>query len=288
MSVCTKKVKTRFAPSPTGFLHLGHAYSALRAHDFALQAGGSFILRIEDIDPGRCKAEYETAILEDLSWLGLSWPSPVRRQSEHMDDYAKALNSLSEQGLTYPCFCSRKEIAEEILRASGAPHGPDGPPYPGVCRRIPHSEGKEKIGSGAPHAIRLNMAKAIDSTDPLTWHDTVGNKIKARPELFGDVVIARKETPTSYHLAVTVDDHLQGITTVVRGEDLFHSTHIHRLLQALLGFDVPQYLHHHLLTDESGRRYAKRDRAKTVRSLRKAGVTPGEIRQKVGLLYPDR
>ncbi len=275
---------TRFAPSPTGLLHLGHAYSAWLAYNAAKKTDSSFIVRIENIDPGRCKPEYETAILEDLTWLGFTWNTPVRRQSEHMDDYRNALESLHDRNLIYPCFCSRKDIADEIASAGVAPHGPDGPPYPGICRKISESERKERIAKGTPYALRLNMKKAMEYAGPLAWHDDKGKKVAARPEIFGDVTLARKETPTSYHLAVTVDDHIQNVNLVVRGEDLFHSTHIHRLLQALLGFNVPQYFHHNLLKDESGRRYSKRDKSVTLRELREKGATPGEIRHKIGIL----
>lgn len=272
---------TRFAPSPTGLLHLGHAHAALFAAGVA-EPGGRFILRIEDIDGTRCRPEFETAILEDLAWLGLDWERPVRRQSEHMADYAAALDVLKAQNLLYPCFCTRREIQAEIERAGAAPHGPDGPLYPGTCRGLPTDERHARIERGVPYAWRLDMARAAGRSGPLTWHDRAKGKVAARPEIFGDVVLARKETPTSYHLAVTVDDALQGITLVTRGEDLFDATHVHRLLQALLNLPVPEYRHHGLIVDDSGKRLAKRNKAVTLRSLREAGKTPAEVRALAG------
>lgn len=272
---------TRFAPSPTGLLHLGHAHAALFAAG-AAGSGGRFILRIEDIDGTRCRPEFEAAILEDLAWLGLEWERPVRRQSEHMADYAAALDVLRAQDLLYPCFCTRREIRAEIERAGAAPHGPDGALYPGTCRGLSTDERHARIEQGVPYAWRLDMARAVRETGPLTWHDLGSGKVDARPEAFGDVVLARKETPTSYHLAVTVDDALQGITLVTRGEDLFEATHVHRLLQALLNLPVPEYRHHGLIADESGQRLAKRDKAATLRALREAGKAPAEARALVG------
>ncbi|MDA0996772.1 MAG: tRNA glutamyl-Q(34) synthetase GluQRS [Proteobacteria bacterium] len=276
-------VVTRFAPSPTGYLHLGHAYSALFAAQAAHDAGGRFLLRIEDIDPGRCRSEFDTAISEDLAWLGLAWETPVRRQSEHLPDYQAALDRLAGGGLIYPCFCTRKDIADEIAAAGGAPQGPDGPVYPGICRTIAAGERRERVATGQAHALRLDMAAACRRAGPLSWQDDSRGKIAARPERFGDIVLARKEVPTSYHLSVTVDDALQGVTLVTRGEDLNDATDIHRLLQALLGLPTPLYRHHRLLTDTRGRRLAKRDRAATIRSLREAGRTPAEVRALTGL-----
>jgi glutamyl-Q tRNA(Asp) synthetase len=267
---------TRFAPSPTGLLHLGHAFSALFAFDAARRSGGRFLLRIEDIDPGRCRAEFDDAIREDLAWLGLEWEEPVRRQSEHPNDYRDALDRLEGMGLLYPCACTRKEIAAEIERSPHAPHGPEGPVYPGICR------GKAGV---APReaALRLDLEKALALTGPLAWHDREAGTVAADPRPFGDVVLARKDVPTSYHLSVTLDDHLQGVTLVTRGRDLFEATHVHRLLQALLGLDVPDYHHHRLLVGPDGRRFAKRDRSLTLRSLRQAGRTPEDIRRMVGV-----
>jgi len=273
---------TRFAPSPTGRLHLGHAYSALVASHAAGEAGGRFLLRMEDIDPGRCRDEFDAAILDDLAWLGLDWEQPVRRQSEHMDEYRQALDRLQAMGVLYPCFCTRREIQTEIADAGHAPHGPDGPIYPGTCRSLDAAAQDRQTDAGKPFALRLNMARAIEAAGPLTWPDQDQGTINAAPEIFGDVVLARKETPTSYHLAVTVDDHLQGVTKVTRGEDLFAATHVHRLLQALLELGVPDYHHHRLLTDDAGKRFAKRDKAATIDDLRQAGKSPTEVRALAG------
>lgn len=272
---------TRFAPSPSGFLHLGHAYSALFAESVAGEAG-RFLLRIEDIDRGRCRPEFEAAICQDLEWLGLGWEAGVRRQSEHMDDYAGALEILDGIGLVYPCFCTRAAIRAEIERSGAAPHGPDGPVYPGICRGLPRAETRDRIAAGEAHALRLDMARATARAGPLDWHDRERGTTEARPEIFGDVVLARKDTPTGYHLAVTVDDHIQGITLVTRGEDLLPATHVHRLLQALLGLDTPEYRHHRLLTDETGRRLAKRHDSLSMRSLRERGRTAAEVRAMAG------
>jgi glutamyl-Q tRNA(Asp) synthetase len=272
---------TRFAPSPTGLLHLGHAASALLAFAAAREGGGRFILRIEDIDATRCRPEFEAAILEDLAWLRLSWEEPVRRQSEHMADYGNALAKLKARGLIYPCFCTRADIAREIAGAAGAPHGPDGPVYPGTCRGLAEAERARRIAAGEPHAWRLDVGAALTQTGALEWEDEERGRIMAEPAMFGDVVLARKETPASYHLAVTVDDALQGITLVTRGADLFAATHVHRLLQALLGLPTPRYRHHPLLLDETGKRFAKRDRSLTLRALREAGRSPEEIREMI-------
>jgi glutamyl-Q tRNA(Asp) synthetase len=272
---------TRFAPSPTGFMHLGHAYSALFAAA-AAGPGGRFLLRIEDIDQGRCRPVYEAAIREDLAWLGLTWAEPVRRQSEHHADYARALGQLEDQGLLYPCFCTRREIAEEIRRAGQAPHGPDGPLYPGTCRSLSRGERAARIAAGEPHALRLDMASAVTRAGELAWHDRGLGRVTARPQDLGDPVLARKDAGTSYHLAVTLDDALQEITLVTRGEDLVPATHLHRLLQALLGLPVPEWQHHRLLTDEAGRRFAKRDQSLSIRALREAGCTPDEARIRAG------
>ena len=270
---------TRFAPSPTGYLHLGHAHAALFARAAAGE-DGKFLLRIEDIDAGRRRPAFEAAIYEDLAWLGLRWEKGVRRQSEHMADYAKALETLDRAGLIYPCFCTRAEIRAEIARSGAAPHGPDGPLYPGTCRGL--ADAKARVAAGESHALRLDMARAAAEAGPLAWRDRARGRIEARPGRFGDVVLARKDTPTSYHLAVTVDDHLQGIGLVTRGADLFEATHVHRLLQALLGLATPEYLHHRLITDGEGRRLAKRHDALAIRALRERGRTPGEVRAMAG------
>jgi glutamyl-Q tRNA(Asp) synthetase len=269
---------TRFAPSPTGLLHLGHAYSALFAWQRARESGGRFLLRIEDIDQTRCRPEFTDAILEDLAWLGLDWDGSVRRQSQHFDDYRRALDRLDGDGLLYPCFCTRAEIQAEIARAGAAPHGSEGPLYPGTCRTLTTHERDARIAAGANYALRLNAARAAARAGPLEWEDAEAGRVVADPASHGDVVLARKETPTSYHLAVTVDDALQGVTLVTRGNDLFAATHVHRLLQALLDLPRPRYWHHRLLTDTAGRRFAKRDRALTLRALREAGKTPADVR----------
>jgi glutamyl-Q tRNA(Asp) synthetase len=257
---------TRFAPSPTGRLHLGHAYSAW----FASRAGSRFLLRIEDIDQTRARPEFVTAIFEDLAWLGLSWEKPVRVQSQHFDDYRAALGRLQE--FVYPCFCTRADI-----RASAnAPHGPDGPLYPGTCRSLSSSERADCMAS-EPYALRLDVVRALASVGALRWHDRALGEQRARPEMFGDVVLARKETPTSYHLSVVVDDALQGVDLVTRGRDLFAATHVHRLLQALLGLPTPEYWHHGLVLGSEGKRLAKRDDAFSVRAWRESGRTLDEL-----------
>jgi glutamyl-Q tRNA(Asp) synthetase len=270
---------TRFAPSPTGWLHLGHAYAAIFAAREARRGGGRFLLRMEDIDPTRVRPEYEAAIHDDLAWLGLQWETPVRRQSDHLDDYRAALGKLDALGVLYPCFCTRKEIQDEIARAGSAPHGPDGPHYPGTCRVLSAEQRMEKIASGAPYALRLDVRRALQQAEgELRWHDLDHGEQVARPDLFGDVVLARKETPCSYHLCVVVDDALQGITLVTRGEDLLEATHLHRLLQHLLDLPVPQWRHHRLITDDQGRRLAKRDDARSLKKLREDGWTPDSVR----------
>ncbi|MGV3659598.1 MAG: tRNA glutamyl-Q(34) synthetase GluQRS [Prosthecobacter sp.] len=274
---------TRFAPSPTGWLHLGHAYAALFAHEAAAGQGGRFLIRIEDIDGTRARPVYEEAIFEDLAWLGLAWEQPVRRQSDHFDDYRAALAKLEALGVLYPCFCTRREIQDEITRAGNAPQGPDGPLYPGTCRNRSMAEREERIAAGETYALRLDVEKARACVpQDIVWKDHVHGTFKAQPAVFGDVVLARKDTPASYHVAVVVDDALQGITLVTRGEDLLPATHLHRLLQALLGLPVPEWRHHRLITDEHGKRLAKRDDARSLRSLREAGWTPQQVRDAVG------
>ena len=275
---------TRFAPSPSGLLHLGHAHSALFAWRTAREAEGRFLLRIEDIDLGRCRPEFEAAIYEDLAWLGLDWEEPVRRQSDALPDYRAALDKLAAHGLLYPCFCTRKEIQAEIARAGRAPHGPEGPLYPGICRGRTERERRHRIEAGEAHALRLDMARATAAAGPLTWREQ-DRDVTAEPETLGDVVLARKDIATSYHLAVTVDDALQGVSLVTRGEDLLPSTHIHRLLQALLGLPVPRWHHHGLLSDDEGQRLAKRHDALSLRALREAGHSPAHVRAMAG--FPD-
>ena len=270
---------TRFAPSPTGFLHLGHAYSAL----FAARAAGPngrFLLRIEGIDGGRSRPEFDDAILEDLAWLGLAWQLPVRRQAEHFAEYARVIDGLDSAGFLYPCFCTRAEIQREIAGAGSAPHipqtGPEGPVYPGTCRGLSRATQRRRIDAGESYALRLRMEDAA-AAGPLTWHDSGLGEIKATPEIFGDVVLARKDVLASYHLACTWDDALQGVTLVTRGEDLIPATHIHRLLQALWNVPTPRYHHHALLMDAAGKKLSKRDQAPTIRALRAAGQSKDDV-----------
>ncbi len=270
-------IVTRFAPSPTGYLHLGHAFAVLTA--FRAAHPGGFLLRIEDIDRSRCRPEFEAAIFEDLAWLGLVWPMPVLRQSDRFDAYRAALARLESEGLLYPCFCTRKDIAD----AGQAPHGPEGPIYPGTCRHLSLEERAARIASGLPYALRLDMAKAVQRTGALSFEERSRGTIAADPTAFGDIVLARKDTPASYHLAVVIDDAHQGVTLVTRGEDLFAATHVQRLLQALLDLPTPDYAHHRLILDAEGRKFSKRDNAVTLRSLREAGATPDDIKVRLGL-----
>ena len=270
-------VVARFAPSPTGLLHLGHVRSALAGWRAARETGGRFLLRVEDIDAGRCRPEFDAAILEDLAWLGFHWDGGVRRQAAHMDEYAAALARLRREGLVYPCFCARRRIAAEIAAAASAPHGPLGAIYPGTCRRLSDGERRDRIAAGERHAWRLDVAAAARRTGPLTWREEGEGVVVADPAVGGDVVLARKDAPASYHLAATHDDHLQGVTLVTRGADLRPSTHVHRLLQALMGWSEPAYAHHALVVGEDGRRLAKRDRSLAVRALREAGHAPERV-----------
>ncbi len=299
-------VVTRFAPSPTGYLHLGHAYSAMTAWRRARAAGGRFLLRLEDIDPVRCRPEFAASIEQDLAWLGIDWDGPVRVQSRHMADYAAVVDELRARGLLYPCFCSRADIRRQVIAA--APHGPEGPVhpggpegpvhpggpegpvhpggpdgllYPGTCRNL--SPAERAARADQPHALRLDMARAL--IPGLTFEEEGEGTIQADPARFGDVVLARKDTPASYHLCVTHDDALQGVSVVTRGQDLKPATHLHRLLQALMGWPTPLYAHHKLLTDQSGRRLAKRDRAATLRGLRASGASPEDVSRRMGM--PD-
>jgi glutamyl-Q tRNA(Asp) synthetase len=322
---------TRFAPSPTGRLHLGHAYSALLAHDYARERGGAYLLRVEDIDPGRSRPEHVDGIIEDLLWLGLEWDGEIVYQSERLRLYAEALGRLKGAGLVYPCFCTRKDIAAEIAASAAAPHNesrgpsspspfglslskpvlsdaagrvegacpspsspppreraglrqaqperargaPDGPLYPGTCRRLEPDERARRM-EREPHAWRLDMRAAVSAAPLLYWEDG-DTEVRAEPEAFGDVVLARKDAPVSYHLAVTVDDAAQGVTDVVRGRDLYAATDIHRLLQALLGLPTPHYRHHPLLADADGRRLAKRHGAPSLADLRAGGADPAAL-----------
>jgi glutamyl-Q tRNA(Asp) synthetase len=279
----------RFAPSPNGYLHLGHALSALLNADMAQASGGRLLLRIEDIDATRCRPEYEAAIYEDLSWLGLSWEQPVRRQSEHDADYRAALSRLEAMGLVYPSFESRAEIAALVAAREPWPRDPDGAPlYPGAAKTLAPAE-RERRMQAEPYALRLEMAAAIARAGPLTWTESGAGPdgetgtVAADPAAWGDVVLARKDAPASYHLAVTVDDAAQGVTDVVRGRDLFHATSVHRLLQALLGLPAPRYHHHRLILDADGRKLAKSTRATGLRELRAQGESAADIRRRVGL-----
>lgn len=268
----------RFAPSPNGFLHLGHAYSALLNADLARAAGGHMLLRVEDIDEARCRPEYEAAIYEDLRWLGLAWDEPVRRQSDHYSDYRAALATLEALGLIYPSFETRAEIAR-----AAAGRDPDGAPlYSGAGKSLSASERERRIEAGEPYALRLDINAAIARTGALQWNEN-GKMIDADPAAWGDVVLARKETPTSYHLSVVVDDAAQNVTDVVRGQDLYHSTSVHRLLQALLGLPAPRYRHHRLILDDGARKLSKSTLSTGLRELRGQGKTPVDIRRMVGL-----
>ncbi len=283
----------RFAPSPNGYLHLGHALSALLNADMARARGGRLLLRIEDIDATRCRPEYERAIYDDLHWLGIAWEQPVRRQSEHFDDYRAALAVLETQGLLYPSFESRGEIAALVAereRAGPWPRDPDGAPlYPGTGKTMPPRERARRIAAGEPYALRLDMQAAIARAGPLSWieaaqaPDGESGAVIATPEQWGDVVLARKDVPTSYHLAVVVDDARQDVSHVVRGQDLLRATAVHRLLQVLLGLPAPHYHHHRLVLDAEGRKLSKSTQATALRSLRDEGATPADIRRMVGL-----
>jgi glutamyl-Q tRNA(Asp) synthetase len=280
---------TRFAPSPTGFLHVGHAYAAIRAH--ALAAAGRFLVRIEDLDTGRCRSEYVDAIFEDLSWLGLTWEQPVLRQSARTQAYRDALLELKRADLTYPCFCTRREIADEVARAVQAPHdegtGECTVRYPGTCRTLTSAQQQQLIAAGRPYAVRLDARRAAERSPALTFLELgcglsqEHRIVKVRPLLFGDIVLARKDLPAAYHLAVVVDDAFQGVTLVSRGGDLLQATHVQRLLQSLLRLTEPRYLHHPLILDEHGRKFSKRHQATTLRALRALGIDPAQLRQRL-------
>ncbi|CAN7715935.1 tRNA glutamyl-Q(34) synthetase GluQRS [Bradyrhizobium sp. LjRoot220] len=283
----------RFAPSPNGYLHLGHAFSALLNFDMARASGGQFLLRIEDIDATRCRPEFEAAIYEDLEWLGISWETPVRRQSDHFSDFREAVEKLSGRDLIYPAFESRAEIARLVAERESVapwPRDPDGAPlYPGAAKSFSAPARRQLIGQGLPYALRLDMAAAMAQAPDLTWIEhgegPAGETgiVAARPEDWGDVILARKETPTSYHLSVVIDDALQGVTCVVRGQDLFWATSVHRLLQSLLDSPQPVYRHHRLVLDGTGQKLSKSTRATALRELRGQGATPAHIRRLVGL-----
>jgi glutamyl-Q tRNA(Asp) synthetase len=286
----------RFAPSPNGYLHLGHAYSALLNFELARANGGRFLLRIEDIDATRCRPEFEHAIYEDLAWLGIAWEEPVRRQSQHLGEYSMALERLSAMGLVYPSFESRAEIARLVMQQETAtgrswPRDPDGAPlYPGNAKALTPAAREQLLARGMPYALRLDMAAAMAGAGALSWTelglgpDGESGTVTARPEAWGDVILARKETPTSYHLSVIVDDALQGVTEVVRGQDLFHATSVHRLLQALLGLPEPDYRHHRLIRDADGHKLSKSGRATGLHALRVKGLASAEIRHRIGIM----
>jgi glutamyl-Q tRNA(Asp) synthetase len=283
----------RFAPSPNGHLHLGHALSALLNADLARVADGRLLLRIENIDETRCLPEFEAAIFEDLAWLGIGWEQPVRRQSDHYADYREALARLEAMGLIYPSFESRADIAALVAERETAarwPRDPDGAPlYPGTARSMSTAEREKRIADGEPYALRLDMAAATAGAGALSWSEAgLGPSgetgiVDANPAAWGDVILARKETPTSYHLAVVIDDAAQGVTDVVRGEDLFHATSVHRLLQRLLGLPAPRYRHHRLILGEDGRKLSKSTQSTGLRELRAGGATPGDVRRLAGL-----
>ncbi len=279
----------RFAPSPNGFLHLGHAYSALMNREGATRAGGSFLLRMEDIDRERCREAYVGAIVDDLDWLGVTWEGPVLRQSERMAIYAAALDALAERDLAYPCFCTRGAIAAAVADRVGWPVDPDGMPlYPGTCKALPPGERRDRRLSGQPAALRLDMARALESCPgPLVWQEfgegAAPRTERADPAAWGDALIARKDIRSSYHLAVVVDDARQGVSDVVRGDDLFQATALHRLLQCLLGLAAPRYRHHRLILDATGRKLSKSRNAPSLRELRGRGASPDDIRSIVGL-----
>ncbi len=281
---------TRFAPSPTGLLHLGHAYSAMQAFQTAKASGGHCLLRIEDVDTTRCTAQFEAALLDDLAWLGFEWPEPVRRQSEHFGDYTAVIEHLAERGLVYRCFKTRKEIAEEIARAPHGPgEGPDGVIYPGPQVPMSAEEEAERLAAGEAFAWRLSLSACREALGAEAWArlhfieegsgpDGEHGLVQARPEALGDVILGRKDVGTSYHLACVHDDALQGVTHIIRGQDLFFATHLHVLLQRLLDLPRPVYRHHRLLVGEDGKRFSKRDQSLTLNSLREAGMTPQDVR----------
>jgi glutamyl-Q tRNA(Asp) synthetase len=283
----------RFAPSPNGPLHLGHALSALLNFDMARAAGGRLLLRMEDIDGTRCRPEFEAAITEDLAWLGLKWEEPVRRQSDHFDEYTSALAMLDALRLTFPAFESRADLARLVgdrdVRERW-PRDPDGVPvYPGAARQMREEDRQARFAAGDAYAIRIDMTKAMEWTGPLRWTESGAGpagetgEIRADPAAWGDVIVGRKETPTSYHLAVVLDDAIQGVTHVVRGQDLFWSTSVHRMLQSLLDLPAPVYHHHRLVPDAEGRKLSKSTQATGLRELRAGGATPADIRRLVGL-----
>jgi glutamyl-Q tRNA(Asp) synthetase len=280
-------VITRFAPSPTGRLHLGHVLAARVAHDLARSLDGKFLLRHEDIDGPRVREEFYLGVEQDLRWLGLGWDGTPLRQTTRAAGHAAALASLRKKGLVYPCFCTRREIQHEWSQMAAAPQGPEGPLYPGTCRHLTESERQQKLDSGIPYAWRLDARHAGQHTGPLSFRDLRFGTIPVDPALNGDVVLARKDIGTAYHLAVVVDDAFQQITHVTRGEDLLPSTHVHRLLQSLLDLPEPHYLHHRLMLDENGERLAKRCQSLSIEHLRESGISPAEVLARTASMVPD-
>jgi len=270
-------MRTRFAPSPTGLLHFGHAYAAKFAFDLARDLGGEFLLRFEDIDTTRIREEYYAAIEEDLAWLGIGWGESPVRQLDRLSAYMEALETLKTMEVVYPCFCTRRKIQEEIAGMGNAPHGPEGALYPGSCKKLGVGERADRLASGEAHCWRLDTEKSFGLCGPLTFVDAFQGEVEVDPAVLGDVVLARKDIATSYHLAVVVDDADQGISDVTRGEDLLASTHVHRVLQALLSLPVPRYHHHRLILDKHGKRLAKRDQARSLRAFRESGMSPEEV-----------
>ncbi|WP_264579687.1 MULTISPECIES: tRNA glutamyl-Q(34) synthetase GluQRS [unclassified Sphingobium] len=267
-----RHVVTRFAPSPTGRLHIGHGWSALQAHDFARENDGTFLLRIEDTDVTRCRPAFTEGIYEDLQWLGIGWDG-LLIQSTRFDAYEQALDRLKATGVVYPCFCTRGDIARELAASLHAPHGADGPLYPGTCRALSPDERAARIAAGDPHSWRLDMGAALARTGPLVWQDDFAGTVPVEPDALGDLIIKGRDRPASYHLAVVVDDAVQGVTHVIRGRDVFASTHAHRTLQALLGLPSPRYRHHRLIVDAAGKRLAKRADGLSLAALRDQGLS---------------
>lgn len=275
-------VITRFAPSPTGRLHMGHAYSALFASSLAADEGGKFLLRIEDIDTSRCRKEYTEGIYEDLEWLGILWEPDVLIQSNRFDAYRNSINVLREMGVLYPCFCSRKKIEAEQSNEGLAPHGSGSPKYSGHCRKIGSKIRRDRIAQGEPHSWRLDCSAAFSITGELRWIDRLAGETIVDPSILGDIIISRKDIATSYHLAVTLDDAEQGVTLISRGEDLIESTHVHRLLQCLLGLPVPDWCHHKLIKNEEGKRFSKREGSLTLKEMRGSGIRAEDLREELG------
>lgn len=277
MANCSEQCITRFAPSPTGHLHLGHLYAALFARDLAAKQGGIFLLRFEDIDTTRVREHFYQATEEDLHFAGINWPEPPLRQTARFKDYSNALETLKRLGVVYPCFCTRKDIERELKNLTRAPHGPDGPLYPGTCKILSLEEIEQNLTEGKTPCWRLNCDRAKSLTGPLFFEDSLHGRIAVDHHLLGDIVLARKDIGTSYHIAVVVDDAFQKITDVTRGKDLLESTHLHRVLQSLLELPEPRYHHHDLVCDTEGERLAKRNEALSIQELRSRGLPGPEL-----------